>query len=70
MNYRTTFGLSALVLGIALGSAPAFAMNVGQNPLQIALAAHHHHHYVHHMVNEPQMPPQPAPCIHMQTSCP
>jgi hypothetical protein len=24
---------------------------------------------MHHVVNEPQMPPQPQPCIHVQTSC-
>ena len=41
MNNRTIFGLSALALGFALVSAPAFAHEVGQNPLQITLAAHH-----------------------------
>lgn len=69
MNNRTTFGLGALVLGFALASAPAFAKDAGQNPLQIALAAHHHHHYVHHVVNDPPAPPQQQPCIHAQTSC-
>ncbi len=68
MNNRS-FGLVALVLGVALVSAPAFARDVGQNPLQVTLAAHHHHHYVHHVVTQPQMPPQPQPCIHAQTSC-
>ncbi|MGA8816241.1 MAG: hypothetical protein WB624_03040 [Xanthobacteraceae bacterium] len=69
MKNRAAFGLGALVLGIALASAPAFAQDVGHNPLQITLAAHHHHHSMHHVVNEPQMPPQPQPCIHVQTSC-
>jgi len=70
MNNRTTFGLGALVLGIVLASAPAFAKDVGQNPLQITLAVHHHHHHMARTASEPQMPPQPQPCIHMQTSCP
>lgn len=69
MNTRTIFGLGALALGVALASAPAFAHDVGQNPLQIALAAHHHHHYVHHVVTAPPMPALPQPCIHVQTSC-
>ena len=70
MNNRTIFGLSALALGFALVSAPTFAHEVGQNPLQITLAAHHHHHhYVHHVTNVPQTAPQPQPCIHAETSC-
>lgn len=67
MNNRTTFGLgalvSALVLGTAFVSAPAFAQNT-------TVAVHHHHHHVTRTASQPQTPPQPAPCIHMQTSCP
>ena len=70
MNNRTIFGLSALALGIALVSAPAFAHEAGQNPLQITLSAHHHRHYVHHVTAVPQTAPQPQPCIHVQSLLP
>jgi len=69
MNKSTTLGLGALVLGVALAAVPAFANDVGQNPLQVSLAAHHHHHYVHHTASQPPMPAQPQPCIHAQVSC-
>jgi hypothetical protein len=64
---KMTIGLgalaSALILGTALVSAPAFAQDT-------TVAAHHHRHHHRRMVSEPQMPPQPAPCIHMGISCP
>lgn len=65
MKNRTAFGLgalvSALLLGSAFVSAPAFA--------QDTVALHHHHHHMRRYVSEPQMPPLPKPCIHVQTSC-
>lgn len=67
MNNRTTFGVgalvSALVLATTLVSAPAFAQDT-------TIGVHHKHHHVTRTVNAPQTPPQPQPCIHMQTSCP
>lgn len=64
MNNRTIFNFGALVSALALATAvvaaPAFAEET---------AVHHHHHHLRHTVSAPQMPAQPQPCIHMQTSC-
>lgn len=76
MNNRTTrvkvaLGLGALALGAALALAPAFAQEPGQPPHHdVVKASHHHHrHHMRRIVREPQMPAQPAPCIHVQNTC-
>lgn len=71
MNNQTAltkikFGLGALALGAALVSISASA----QDGQQAAVRHHHHVHYARRDAQTPTQPAQPAPCIHMQTSCP